>query len=342
MKQILFIIDPFHDINPEKDTTILFKRECYDRGHKIYFCEINNMSFGSTLKARCIELREKYLNIERHSVRNTTISRDYPLVLPNPEEISLEEMDIIFMRKDPPVDLGYIHSTYMLDTIKDKVLIVNNPTSLRSFNEKLVTLNFQDIIPSTIVSSSLTEIEDFAKKYEHGVVIKPTTLCGGEGVVRYEPINNKDLHAHSGRQPSALQVLLGADIPIQEDLIEEPKIVQEFLPNVLKGDKSIILLDGEPIGAINRVAQDGSFICNFHAGGRPEKTEITKSDKKICNKIKPFLVKNGIYFAGIDVIDNMLTEINITSPTGLQEINRANNTKLESIVLDSILDKLHR
>ena len=144
-----------------------------------------------------------------------------------------------------------------------------------------------------------------------------------------------------------IRELQTSDIPIITDWCRQ----ESFAPG--EGDVAIYkhtdkqglwvgCLDGEPIGAINRVAQDGSFICNFHAGGRPEKTEITKSDKKICNKIKPFLVKNGIYFAGIDVIDNMLTEINITSPTGLQEINRANNTKLESIVLDSILDKLNR
>ena len=298
MKKVLFIMDELSSIDTEKDTTYLFMLECQNRDFDIYYSLIDELYFDSTLKSNCLQVkmlgtREIYKKI------------DYI-------QISVEEMDIVFMRKDPPVNLDYIHATYMLDMIKDTVLVVNNPTSLRSFNEKLVTLNFQDIIPPTIVTSSITQVEDFAKKFKDGVVIKPTTLCGGEGVFRYS----------------------------REQEIDDTIIAQQFLHNVSKGDKRILLLNGEPIGAINRIAKEGSFICNFHAGGRPEKTKITQSDKSICDRIKPFLVKNGIYFAGIDVIDNMLTEINITSPTGLQEINQANNSRLETIVLDSILDKL--
>lgn len=298
MKKVLFIMDELSSIDTEKDTTYLFMLECQNRDFDIYYSLIDELYFDSTLKSNCLQVkmlgtREIYKKI------------DYI-------QISVEEMDIVFMRKDPPVNLDYIHATYMLDMIKDTVLVVNNPTSLRSFNEKLVTLNFQDIIPPTIVTSSITQVEDFAKKFKDGVVIKPTTLCGGEGVFRYS----------------------------REQEIDDTIIAQQFLHNVSKGDKRILLLNGEPIGAINRIAKEGSFICNFHAGGRPEKTKITQSDKSICDRIKPFLIKNGIYFAGIDVIDNMLTEINITSPTGLQEINQANNSKLETIVLDSILDKL--
>ena len=298
MKKVLFIMDELSSIDTEKDTTYLFMLECQNRDFDIYYSLIDELYFDSTLKSNCLQVkmlgtREIYKKI------------DYI-------QISVEEMDIVFMRKDPPVNLDYIHATYMLDMIKDTVLVVNNPTSLRSFNEKLVTLNFQDIIPPTIVTSSITQVEDFAKKFKDGVVIKPTTLCGGEGVFRYS----------------------------REHEIDDTIIAQQFLHNVSKGDKRILLLNGEPIGAINRIAKEGSFICNFHAGGRPEKTKITQSDKSICDRIKPFLVKNGIYFAGIDVIDDMLTEINITSPTGLQEINQANNSRLETIVLDSILDKL--
>ena len=298
MKKVLFIMDELSSIDTEKDTTYLFMLECQNRDFDIYYSLIDELYFDSTLKSNCLQVkmlgtREIYKKI------------DYI-------QISVEEMDIVFMRKDPPVNLDYIHATYMLDMIKDTVLVVNNPTSLRSFNEKLVTLNFQDIIPPTIVTSSITQVEDFAKKFKDGVVIKPTTLCGGEGVFRYS----------------------------REQEIDDTIIAQQFLHNVSKGDKRILLLNGEPIGAINRIAKEGSFICNFHAGGRPEKTKITQSDKSICDRIKPFLVKNGIYFAGIDVIDDMLTEINITSPTGLQEINQANNSRLETIVLDSILDKL--
>ena len=298
MKKVLFIMDELSSIDTEKDTTYLFMLECQNRDFDIYYSLIDELYFDSTLKSNCLQVkmlgtREIYKKI------------DYI-------QISVEEMDIVFMRKDPPVNLDYIHATYMLDMIKDTVLVVNNPTSLRSFNEKLVTLNFQDIIPPTIVTSSITQVEDFAKKFKDGVVIKPTTLCGGEGVFRYS----------------------------REHEIDDTIIAQQFLHNVSKGDKRILLLNGEPIGAINRIAKEGSFICNFHAGGIPEKTKITQSDKSICDRIKPFLVKNGIYFAGIDVIDDMLTEINITSPTGLQEINQANNSKLETIVLDSILDKL--
>tara|TARA_B100001971_G_C18192430_1_gene539432 strand:- start:161 stop:1063 length:903 start_codon:yes stop_codon:yes gene_type:complete len=298
MKKVLFIMDKLSLIDTEKDTTYLFMLECQNRDFDIYYSLIDGLYFDSTLKSNCLQ-------IEMLETKEIYKENDHM-------QISVEEMDIVFMRKDPPVNLDYIHATYMLDTVKDKVLVVNNPTSLRSFNEKLVTLNFQDIIPPTIVTSSITQIKNFANKFEDGVVIKPTTLCGGEGVFRYS----------------------------DEQKINDTIIAQRFLPNVSKGDKRIVLLNGEPIGAINRIAKEGSFICNFHAGGIPKKTKVTQSDKDICDRIKPFLVQNGIYFAGIDIIDNMLTEINITSPTGVQEINRANNSKLETIVLDSIVDKL--
>jgi len=298
MKKVLFIMDKLSSIDTEKDTTYLFMLECQNRNFDIYYSLVDELYFDSTLKSDCLQIE---------ILETGEIYKEIDHI-----QISVEEMDIVFMRKDPPVNLDYVHATYMLDMIKEKVLVVNNPTSLRSFNEKLVTLNFQDIIPPTIVTSSIAQVENFANKFEDGVVIKPTTLCGGEGVFRY-----------SGEQE-----------------INDTIIAQKFLPNVSKGDKRIILLDGEPVGAINRIAKEGSFICNFHAGGRPKKTKITQSDKDICDRIQPFLIKNGIYFAGIDIIDNMLTEINITSPTGLQEINRAEKLKLETIVLDSIVDKL--
>ena len=318
MKKILFIMDELDSISPLKDTTYLFMLECQNRGYEIYYSLIDELFFDSILYADCLKVE-----MEEQILSESVDRKIYKAI--DKVKISLEKMDVIFMRKDPPIDLNYIHSTYMLDTIKNKVLIVNDPTSLRSFNEKLVTLKFKNLIPPTIITSSIKKITDFAKGFTDGVVIKPISLCGGEGVFRfvYNSENSKN--------------------ELENELVNNNSmlIIQKFLPNVSNGDKRIIILNGNPIGAINRIAQEGSFICNFHSGGKPKKTYISESEAKICNYIKNFLVDNKIYFAGIDVIDNRLTEINITSPTGVQEINRANKSNLEKIVLDFIVDKLN-
>ena len=332
----LFILSTENLINPDKDTSYLFMLEAQRRGFDILICDHKGIHFTYNSKdkkinvvvadrAHAVEILERvsvkdrvYVDSDwaQKSEANMKNEDEYWFI----ENFELTKASVIFMRSDPPVDDIYLEACSCLEAIKDDVLIVNNPTALISFNEKLCTLNFPHLIPDTFLLENPTEsdLQKYAEKFPEGVVIKPLNLCGGEGIQRYRGDN--------------FQLL---------ELEENTYIVQEFIKEVDKGDKRIIILDGEPLGAILRIAKEGSFICNFHSGGTPQPTEITKSDFYICSEIRSFLTKNDIYFAGIDIVGGKLTEINITSPTCVQEINRANNTKLEKNVLDFVLKKIN-
>ena len=332
----LFILSTENFIDPEKDTSYLLMLEAQRKGLNILVCDHRGIYFTynreskktnivAAKEARAVEVIEKEFVKESvlinsswaiESGLNIKSESEYHIL----EDFSLASSSVIFMRSDPPVDDAYLDACSYLESIKNDVMIVNNPSALINFNEKLCTLNFPNLIPKTFILENPTKIEldIYAKKFSNGVVIKPLNLCGGEGVQRYD-----------GERFNSV------------DLVEDTYIVQEFLKEVDKGDKRIIILNGEPLGAILRIAKEGSFICNFHSGGRPSPTEITKEDFYICNQIKDFLIDNHIYFAGIDIIGGKLTEINITSPTCVQEINRANNVKLEENVLDFILSKIN-
>lgn len=332
----LFILSTENFIDPEKDTSYLLMLEAQRKGLNILVCDHRGIHFTynreskkinivAAKEARAVEVIEKEFVKESvlinsswaiESGLNIKSESEYHIL----EDFSLANSSVIFMRSDPPVDDAYLDACSYLESIKNDVMIVNNPSALINFNEKLCTLNFPNLIPKTFILENPTKIEldKYAKKFSNGVVIKPLNLCGGEGVQRYD-----------GERFNSV------------DLVEDTYIVQEFLKEVDKGDKRIIILNGEPLGAILRIAKEGSFICNFHSGGRPSPTEITKEDFYICNQIKDFLIDNHIYFAGIDIIGGKLTEINITSPTCVQEINRANNVKLEENVLDFILSKIN-
>jgi glutathione synthase len=332
----LFILSTENFIDPEKDTSYLLMLEAQRKGLNILVCDHREIYFTynreskkinivAAKEARAVEVIEKEFVKESvlinsswaiESGLNIKSESEYHIL----EDFSLASSSVIFMRSDPPVDDAYLDACSYLESIKNDVMIVNNPSALINFNEKLCTLNFPNLIPKTFILENPTKIEldKYAKKFSNGVVIKPLNLCGGEGVQRYD-----------GERFNSV------------DLVEDTYIVQEFLKEVDKGDKRIIILNGEPLGAILRIAKEGSFICNFHSGGRPSPTEITKEDLYICNQIKDFLIDNHIYFAGIDIIGGKLTEINITSPTCVQEINRANNVKLEENVLDFILSKIN-
>ena len=332
----LFILSTENFIDPEKDTSYLLMLEAQRKGLNILVCDHRGIHFTynreskkinivAAKEARAVEVIEKEF-VKESVLINSSWAIESGLNIKSESEyhilvdFNLANSSVIFMRSDPPVDDAYLDACSYLESIKNDVMIVNNPSALINFNEKLCTLNFPNLIPKTFILENPTKIEldKYAKKFSNGVVIKPLNLCGGEGVQRYD-----------GERFNSV------------DLVEDTYIVQEFLKEVDKGDKRIIILNGEPLGAILRIAKEGSFICNFHSGGRPSPTEITKEDFYICNQIKDFLIDNHIYFAGIDIIGGKLTEINITSPTCVQEINRANNVKLEENVLDFILSKIN-
>jgi glutathione synthase len=220
-------------------------------------------------------------------------------------EIDLANWDVVWLRQDPPFDMGYITTTHLLDMIHPKTLVVNDPFWVRNSPEKLLVLQFPELIPPTLIARDLATIRAF--KADHGdIILKPLYGNGGAGVFRLDP-NDRNL--------AALHELFMS-------FSREPLIAQKFLPDVSKGDKRVILVDGEPVGAINRVPQAGETRSNMHAGGRPEQIGLTARDLEICAKIGPVLREKGQVFVGIDVIGDYLTEINVTSPTGIQELER--------------------
>ena len=310
-KKFLFIMDPIEEVIPNKDTSYILMLEAFKRDISVYYCNQKDLFINQKIAHVSKAFN---LNVFQYSNDNEIFS-----IKSMDKNIELKYFDVIFMRKDPPVDDEYIRATYILDMVKSDSLVVNNPSSLRAFNEKLSTLQFEDIVPNTslCLGSDLEFINQWAKNCKLGIVIKPLNLCGGEGIQKFT-FNQKE------------KVYLNPN---------ETYILQEFISEVKQGDKRVILLDGEPIGAILRKSSKDSFICNFHSGGTPHKTEITDDDLRICKRIKTFIIKNGIYLAGIDIIGKYLTEINITSPTCVQEINRANKVNLEKNILDFIIHK---
>ena len=242
------------------------------------------------------------------------------------KEISIKNLNIVLMRQDPPFNMNYITSTYMLETITDSVLVVNNPKSVRDSPEKLLVNKFKQFIPPTLISSNQKQIEIFRK--EHGdIILKPLYGNGGEGVIY---LKNSDKNFSSINE-------------IFKKLYNLPLIVQKFLDEVVNGDKRIIILNGNPIGCINRIPSHDEIRANMHVGAIATKSSLTNYEKKICDELAPELKKRDLFFVGIDIIGGKyLTEINVTSPTGLQEINKFDQIKTEKLVWDGIEEKYRK
>jgi glutathione synthase len=228
-------------------------------------------------------------------------------------------MDVVLMRQDPPFDMAYITATHILEHIHPQTLVVNDPASVRNAPEKLYVTHFPELMPETLVTADRRQIMRFREK--HGdIIIKPLFGNGGAGVFHLRPDDSN----------------LNALVEMFTERSREPLVVQKYVPEVRKGDKRIILVDGIALGAINRVPAKGESRSNMHVGGRPEKTELTEREREICHRIGPELRARGLIFVGIDVIGQYLTEINVTSPTGLQEIARFDGVKLEGAIWDAI------
>jgi glutathione synthase len=302
-----FIMDPIQTINVEKDTTLVLMLECQRRGHEVWYMELKDL-FVENGRA-----------LTYTSEINLKMGTDFYEFL-RKDTASLESFDTVWMRKDPPFNMDYIYATYILSLINpEKTLIVNNPKGLRESNEKFYTLNFPDLIPPTVVAKNQNKLKSFLTEIGGEMVVKPLDGCGGEGVFY---VKEGDRNANV----------------IIENITEGGKryvLAQKFIKEVSEGDKRIILLNGRPLGAVMRIARPGGeFRCNFHSGGSPAKTELTGRDIQICQRIAPKLREDRLYFVGIDVIGDYLTEVNSTSPTGIQEINGFYGTKLETEVLD--------
>jgi len=282
--------------------------ELQERGHELYYMELDDLFIrGGTPQGRFRQVRV---------VRATP---HYELGKYDTE--SLEDFNAILMRKDPPFDMKFFFATHLLSLVDErKCFVMNNPKGLREANEKLYALRFPEQIPQTLVSGDLQRLKDFMTELGGEMIIKPLDGCGGSGVFY---VNQRDRNTNA--------ILEAATDNGQRFLM-----AQRYLPEVREGDKRIVVLDGEPLGAVLRVPLDTDNRGNIHVGGQCVKAELAPRDVEICRALSPLLKSDGLYFVGLDVIGNFLTEVNVTSPTGVQEINALNGVKLESQVIDFV------
>lgn len=300
-------MDPIDAIDIDADSSFRIAEEAQARGHALFFYTPDMLSYGEgrvLAKGWPLEVRRE---------------RGNHFTLGEKTEIDLADWDVVWLRQDPPFDMGYITTTHLLDRIHPDTLVVNDPTWVRNWPEKLKVLDYPDLTPPTAIARDIETLKAF--KAVHGdVILKPLYGNGGAGVFRLTP---------EDRNLNSLHELFSG-------INREPLIMQKFLPDVAMGDKRVILVDGEPVGAINRVPAKGETRSNMHVGGRPEKTGLTERDLEICARIGKDLKDHGQVFVGIDVIGGWLTEINVTSPTGIQELERFDGVNIAARIWEAI------
>ncbi|KIC38331.1 glutathione synthase [Leisingera sp. ANG-M7] len=309
--KIAFQMDPVMGVDINADSSFRLAEEAQARGHELFFYGPDQLAY-----------QEGRITARGHDMTVQRVAGT-PAVLGEEREVDLADFDVVWLRQDPPFDMHYITSTHLLDMLKGQALVVNDPFWVRNYPEKLLVLNFPELTPPTTIARDLQTIKAFKEK--HGdVILKPLYGNGGAGVFRLDT-NDRNL-------TSLHELFTGFS--------REPLIVQKFLPDVSNGDKRVILVDGEPVGAINRVPAAGETRSNMHVGGRPEKIGLSERDREICAAIGPLLREKGQIFVGIDVIGDYLTEINVTSPTGIQELERFDGVNIAEKVWQAIEAKV--
>ena len=303
-------MDPIELVDIDADSTFRLAEEAQIRGHELFYYTPDKLILENSI----VFARGSKLKVKRVKGNHFTLEKE---IL-----VNLNDFDVVWLRQDPPFDMGYITYTHMLERLGSNTLVVNDPFWVRNYPEKLLVLDFPDLTPPTVVARDITALKEFKEKHKD-IIIKPLYGNGGAGVFRLGP-DDKNI--------SSLHELFSG-------INNEPLIAQKFLPDVSKGDKRVILVDGEPVGAINRVPAKGETRSNMHVGGRPEKIELSQRDLDICAKIGPLLKEKGQIFVGIDVIGNWLTEINVTSPTGIQELERFNKENIAELIWEAIENK---
>ncbi len=305
--KIAIQMDPVEEINIDADSTFALAMEAQARGHGIYYYLPEQLSYLNgkvTAVARSLELRRE---------RGNHFSAG------EPELLDLAEVDVVLMRQDPPFDMAYITATHVLEHVMDRTLVINDPVEVRNAPEKLFVTHFADFMPPTLISYDVEAISAFRE--EHGeIIVKPLFGSGGAGVFHLKPEDDN----------------LNSLVDVLMEGAREPVMAQLYLPEIRQGDKRVILVDGEPAGALNRVPAVREARSNLHVGGRAEKAEVDDRDREICAAIGPELARRGMVFVGIDVIGGYLTEINVTSPTGIQEIDKFNKSNISSLIWDAI------
>ncbi|WP_299677293.1 glutathione synthase [uncultured Roseobacter sp.] len=309
--KIAFQMDPIGDVDISADSSFRLAEEAQTRGHELFFYSPDHLAY-----------QEGRITARGHDLRVQRVQGAHAQ-LGDARDVDLAQFDVVWLRQDPPFDMHYITSTHLLDRLTPETLVVNDPFWVRNYPEKLLVLDFPDLTPPTCIARDLATIKSF--KERHGdIILKPLYGNGGAGVFR--------LDANDRNLTSLHELFTGFS--------REPLIVQKFLPDVSKGDKRVILVDGEAVGAINRVPAAGETRSNLHVGGRPEKIGLTERDREICAAIGPLLKEKGQIFVGIDVIGDYLTEINVTSPTGIQELERFDGVNIAAKIWEAIEARL--
>lgn len=315
-----FIIDPIEKLDPGHDTSVALMEAAQELGHEVWITQASQLGVidgKATALLQSVRLEPVKLVEGRWLITNPWFQVSDRVLRP------LEEMDAVFMRTDPPVTVPYLYATYILDYIDpSKTLVINSPAGIRAANEKMYALQFRKSVPETIVSQNKQVIREFLEQ-KGAAVLKPLGGKAGEGILFLDP---------SDRNFNSL-----VEISTQQGQV--PVMVQTYLPEAKLGDKRIILLHGEPIGAVNRIPTGKEFRGNMAVGGRVAEVEITDRDREICAELAPTLRRDGLIFVGIDVIGGYLTEVNVTSPTGVREIDRLSQTRLGHDVIQWIVQQ---
>jgi len=307
--KIGFAIDPLENFNPEGETTLFLMLEAQKRGHSIFAFTLPDLSYREgKVYAKVVQLY--IVGIGR---------RPFYKILKS-SYLTLDSFDVLFLRKDPPVDLAFTQHLYLLRLLEGKVFLMNEPSAILQSSEKIIPLEFQKYIPPTCISRSWDEVFRFAQGQKQGIVLKPLGGSGGQGVFAFNKIDS--------------------NVAVAFDLLSKNSteyiVAQAYLPQVQEGDKRVLLLNGEVIGYFARVPKVGEHRANLHSGGKLKRCTLSKREQEIAEKIAPLLAKQGLYFAGLDLIGGFLTEVNITSPMGIREVNETQDIKAEQKVLDFI------
>lgn len=306
--RFLYVMDPAESMLPDKDTTFAFMRSALERGHETLHCLPGDLHVTTTPTLR-VGAR----------VRAIVVKDAAPYVsLGSATEVDLAALDAIFIRKDPPFDTAYLHLTQTLDLVKDRTLVLNDPAGLRAANEKLFALRFAHLMPKTLVTREREAILSFTEQVGGRAVLKPLDGAGGSGVVALTTGDKNaraltDILTHEGR---------------------ELAMVQEYRPEIEGGDKRVLLLNGDLLGVILRVPRADDLRANIHVGGRVQPTTLSEGEQELVRELAPTLRAYGLYFVGLDLIGGKLIEVNVTSPTGIQELGRMTGTKPESAVIE--------
>lgn len=303
-------MDPIEILDLQGDSTYALLLEAARRDHSIFYYLPQALSlWGDDVLAHGCDLTV------RDDIANAFSTSEI-------RQADLSEMDVVLMRQDPPFDMSYISATHILERIHPQTLVVNDPANVRNAPEKIFVTEFPQFMPATLITRDRRDVDAFRAEYKD-IIVKPLYGNGGAAVFRIPPEDEN----------------LGSLLEVFDDMYREPYIVQQYLPAVRAGDKRIILVDGEVAGAINRVPAKGDNRSNMHAGGTPEHIELTEHEHEICAVLKPHLKRHGLIFVGIDVIGDKLTEINVTSPTGIREVKRFGGNDIAAMIWDAIEDR---